>query len=452
MSWHFDETSGQYVTLTDHAALTLPDDDWTIAGWLKLDDNVGSNGQYFLSWGGIAATPSLNLVITEASFTDANELATYINNENAYSSTQPGTSTDWMHIIVQRWSTTVRQFVNGVSVGTCGNSVSVDVAGNLYFGARSDNDANRRLGGYMAEWAKWDRLLTDGEKALLVSGATPDSFSTGLVWYCPMYDDFSESIVPLEVTNSNATVDSNVHPDVTSVISIDGTIAGTSALEGTLTIADSISIAGEAAGTSALSGTISILYTEIGISGAIAGTSTMSGTIYLVSELAFAHYVDCDIKYRTVTPWDDSRSQERGLWYPSDYSHLEGEEVQIVADGVVGTSEDVTSGAVDGDTGVDNHVGLAYTSTLIPSKIDIESMGIAINKKIITAIISFYNTSRGEYGVAEFYTLSPTYATGIQEVPVNAGYEREGNITIKQASPCPMTIRGVILPVGAYNK
>jgi len=267
-----------------------------------------------------------------------------------------------------------------------------------------------------------------------------------------MFDDFSESIVPLTVTNNSATVDSNVHPLTTTAILIDGTIAGTSALEGTLTVGDSIGIDGTIAGTSALSGTISILYTEIGISGAIAGTSTMSGTIYLISELAFAHYVDCDIKYRTVTPWDDSRSQERGLWYPSDYSHLEGEEVQIVADGVVGTSEDVTSGAVDGDTGVDNHVGLAYTSTLIPSKIDIESMGIAINKKIITAIISFYNTSRGEYGVAEFYTLSPTYATGIQEVPVNAGYEREGNITIKQASPCPMTIRGVILPVGAYNK
>jgi hypothetical protein len=88
----------------------------------------------------------------------------------------------------------------------------VNVSGNLYFGLRSDLDAARRLGGYMAEWAKWDRALDIHEIAALVAGMVPTNLPADLKWYCPMFDDFSEAVVPLTVTNSNATVDDGTHP------------------------------------------------------------------------------------------------------------------------------------------------------------------------------------------------------------------------------------------------
>ena len=74
MAWHFDETSGHHVLLGDNAALTLPDGDWTIAGWIYLDDNAGNFFQYFLSWGAVSASPSLNWFVDETGEANANKL------------------------------------------------------------------------------------------------------------------------------------------------------------------------------------------------------------------------------------------------------------------------------------------------------------------------------------------------------------------------------------------
>jgi hypothetical protein len=78
---------------------------------------------------------------------------------------------------------------------------------------------------------------------------------------------------------------------------------------------------------------------------------------------------------------------------------LEAETVQVLGDGAYLGTEAVSGGSValDDDTTV-NHVGLAFDSTLKPMKIDLERMGIALTKKIVDAIISFYNTLGGRYG------------------------------------------------------
>ena len=41
----------------------------------------------------------------------------------------------------------------------------------------------------MAEWAKWDRVLSAAEIAVLAKGVTPDCLPAGLAWYVPMRKD-----------------------------------------------------------------------------------------------------------------------------------------------------------------------------------------------------------------------------------------------------------------------
>ncbi len=113
----------------------------------------------------------------------------------------------------------------------------------------------------------------------------------------------------------------------------------------------------------------------------------------------------------------------------------------------------VAGGAV---TGSPDHVGLGFTSTIKPSKLDIERMGIILTKKITKAIVSFYQTLKGKVGdsttTLETVSFDTTLFTGIKEVPLNDGYDRDADIVIIQDEPLPMTCRGLVLDVGAHNK
>ncbi len=174
-----------------------------------------------------------------------------------------------------------------------------------------------------------------------------------------------------------------------------------------------------------------------------------------MATLANAHFVDSDINGSTSAANADwtSTGQARATTYPEDYTHLDGETVKIVTAGVVGIDQIVASGAV---TGSPDHVGLGYTSTVKPSKLDIEGMGIILTKKITKAIVSFYQTLKGKVGPStdalETVSFGTTLFDGIKEVPLNDGYDRDADLIILQDEPLPMTCRGVVLDVGVHNK
>ena len=177
-----------------------------------------------------------------------------------------------------------------------------------------------------------------------------------------------------------------------------------------------------------------------------------------MATLANSHHVDCDITGTSaaVVAWD-AGTQKRAIAHPEDYSHIEGETVDIVQDGVVSDDGVITSGAVVPSlTGTTNHVGLHYTATLKPSKLDLEQMGMMLTKIITKAIVSFYNTLKGKVGTKtgnmETVAFGTALFTGIKEVPINGGYEREGDIIIEQDEPMPCTVRGIILNTGAHFK
>lgn len=207
MAWRFNEVDAD-VQIADHAALTLLDGDWTIAGWIKLTDNVGALWQYFYSHGVAGVNNSIRWM-----FREVDDKLQFIAKDaggdevDCVSTGTPGTRTDWMHLLVQRLGNTVTQYIDGTADGAETDAAfgAVNPAGNLYLGARQDENPDRRLGGDMAEWGKWDRALDAGERAGLVKGYSPLCYS-GLKWYVPMVRAYQELIVPLTVTNDRSTI------------------------------------------------------------------------------------------------------------------------------------------------------------------------------------------------------------------------------------------------------
>lgn len=215
MSWLLDEVD-DYVSIADHAALTLPNGDWAIAGWYKLAANTGNQSKYIHSWGNYKAdNNTFHFLQGEASnVTIANRVELSITTSTSLvpSQTTPGTTLNaWQHFIIERASSVIQIYRNDAVL-----SSSLALASNRnrtdpwIIGARSDFDTNRFFGGKLAAWAKWDRVLTAGEKTSLAGGTDPATLSP--VWYIPMLDDFLEDVAGMTLTANGGIVTDSDHP------------------------------------------------------------------------------------------------------------------------------------------------------------------------------------------------------------------------------------------------
>lgn len=136
-------------------------------------------------------------------------------------------------------------------------------------------------------------------------------------------------------------------------------------------------------------------------------------------------------------------------------THLEGQTVQVLGDGLVQATKVVASNQITAATTAAKYqVGLGYTATLKPMKLDIASLGLATTKKIGRAIINLYNTVGGAVGTTTSNEKSLATGTaalfaGELEVPMPGGYSRTGDIIVRQTDPLPMTVLSLTLDVGA---
>ncbi len=177
-----------------------------------------------------------------------------------------------------------------------------------------------------------------------------------------------------------------------------------------------------------------------------------------MATLANGHFTDSDINGSSsaaVAAWT-STGQARAVAHPEDYAHLNGELVDVVDDGVVGTDQTVANGTLPNMPTGTYHIGLNYVTTIKPMRLDIEGMGLVLTKKVTKGIISFYNTLKCKFGPStdklETVSFDTALYSGIKEVPINDGYDRDGDIIIKQDEPLPMTCRGLVLDAGVYDK
>lgn len=229
--WQFDGSTS-YVTMGDgsSAAVTLPDSDWTIAGWVNLDawtshpnmvsmDNSTANpfSVYFYNWVGITETRDARV------------------NFGAVEGPTGGAewpTTTWTHLTIVRSGTassaTIYVYKDGSLYNTSSTSdwpgYDPDVAVN--FGRRTD--ASRYLDGAMAYWAKWDRALTTGEITTLQT-RTPDQVATPAWYVTCAVGEGAEEIGGLTLSENSVGTSADGPPvSASSTYYVDNTAAGAS--------------------------------------------------------------------------------------------------------------------------------------------------------------------------------------------------------------------------------
>lgn len=143
-------------------------------------------------------------------------------------------------------------------------------------------------------------------------------------------------------------------------------------------------------------------------------------------------------------------------------SHLEGESVAVLADGVSVGTETVSGGLVSlADYYNEVYIGLPYTSTVMPLEVDLMTGAGTTQfqfKKIVALLLNVYESTGIKYGVnAEtlknvIWTRSPggsitapgTRHTGAYVLDLMTGARQEAMYTVIQEEPYPMTLRGLV--------
>ena len=226
MAWLWDN-SNDTVALADNAALSFPDNPWTVAGWVKFTDRTDNTlVRRVISW--TAGSDEFSIFIEDHSAGNPDKIRIVLEDVGLHvMSPAPISSTavflnntSWTHIVIQRTgdasNCTVTIYINGSSAGNATDNAlgAINAAASWYFGNASAG--NRPLNGALAEWAKWDRELTADEITGLSKGFAPSFYPASLMWYVPMIREYIEMKVPIVVTNGASTAATTVtdHPRI----------------------------------------------------------------------------------------------------------------------------------------------------------------------------------------------------------------------------------------------
>jgi hypothetical protein len=169
-------------------------------------------------------------------------------------------------------------------------------------------------------------------------------------------------------------------------------------------------------------------------------------------DLEDAYFVDCGIDYDGV-----ATTSITGL------SHLVGEEVVILADGVVIEDEVVSdTGTITLDTAAEKYsVGLVYRSELQPMRpvfstvmgttagsiVGVHNMGVSLHNsdgvEYGTDTGSLHEINIEEVGLENTSDIDGLF-TGVVDVSVDGGYDLDNNIRIVSDAPLPCIVRALI--------
>lgn len=161
--------------------------------------------------------------------------------------------------------------------------------------------------------------------------------------------------------------------------------------------------------------------------------------------------VPTSLQGQSVASWGTTATLLAGL------EHLEGEAVQILADGASHPDRPVQSGSVSLDRPATSvQAGLGYVSRL--ETLDLEAGaadGTAVGKprRIHRAVVRLFGSLGAEVGVAEGFLeempfrsaatpmdAGPPLFTGDRTVEFPKGWDREARILVRQAQPLPLAV------------
>lgn len=211
MAFRFDSASSNRIIMADNAAFTFLDADWTVGGLVRCTSRSGTVTRRILSY--MTGTtkyfivdvgdPSAGVIPDDIQAQFKDDDGTVI---TATSTSNPfASNTSWTHVCITRSGTTMTIYINGSSVAS-GSNAGFDAldAGDWKWG-NNQYDANAWQGD-MAEWGKWDRLLSSAEIAGLVAGYSPACYPDSLKFYIPMIRNYNEIKIGTTVTNNGTTV------------------------------------------------------------------------------------------------------------------------------------------------------------------------------------------------------------------------------------------------------
>lgn len=137
-------------------------------------------------------------------------------------------------------------------------------------------------------------------------------------------------------------------------------------------------------------------------------------------------------------------------------SRFEGKTITVVQEGQSPITRTVSGGSITVPAAAAGYLGLPYTSTLTPMKLDAEfddgtSQG---RKKRIHKVIARVYKSRGgqvRTNNGEWYALADTLTTGDQKLLLAGAFGNDADITIRTSAPYPLNLIAILPVWDAYG-
>jgi len=176
---------------------------------------------------------------------------------------------------------------------------------------------------------------------------------------------------------------------------------------------------------------------------------TVSGQDYRTIErfpLLWRKYLDdqTDNSWRYLDGWSAFASGAAGRTI-SGLDRFNGKTVTVMQDGQAPVTRTVSSGAITVPAAAAGYVGLPYTSTLTPMKLDMDledGSSQGRKKRIHKIIARLYKSRGGEIRTnnGEWYALADTLTTGDQKMILAGAFGIDADVTLRQTAPYPMAV------------
>ena len=187
---------------------------------------------------------------------------------------------------------------------------------------------------------------------------------------------------------------------------------------------------------------------------------TVAGSDYRTIErfpLLWRKYLDEQTtnSWRYLDGWESFSSGTAGRTI-TGLSYLNGKTVTVVQEGQSPITRTVASGAITVPAATAGYLGLPYTSTLAPMKLDMDledGSSQGRKKRIHKIIARLYKSRGGEVRTnnGNWYALADTLSTGDQKMILAGAFGIDADVTLRQTAPYPMAVIAIEPVWNAYG-